>query len=477
MDHFKNLDLPAPLAAALEKMKFVTPTPIQAGAIPPALDGRDILGSAQTGSGKTAAFGIPLIAKLMNNPQASALVLAPTRELAVQILTVMHQLIDKHAGLDSVLLIGGESMFKQLKQLKNKPRLVVGTPGRVYDHITRKTLMLRNTNFLVLDEMDRMLDMGFSIQIDQIIPHLSSVRQTLMFSATLPPTIVRVAAKYLNNPERIACGEAHVPVSQILQEIVHTQEAEKYKHLLEELEKRTGSIIVFVKTKMGADRLAHRLAHQNHSANAIHGDLHQRKRDRVIQEFRNRRYRIMVATDVAARGLDIPHIEHVINYDLPQCPEDYIHRIGRTGRAGAVGNALSLITPQDGGKWHAIHRMLNPGEPRPRREDRGPRSGGGPRRGGRQDRRPRFNKSRSGDSFGKPDGDSFGRPDKPFQKTGDSFERPSTANKAGHSFDRPGKSFGKTGDSFGKKSERPFRPKRFQKPFGKRRPSSAPSAS
>jgi superfamily II DNA/RNA helicase len=183
----------------------------------------------------------------------------------------------------------------------------------------------------------------------------------MMFSATLPAAIIKLSQKYLTNPERISVGDANIPAPKVHQEIIHTTEAKKYNDLLEQLEKRKGSIIVFVKTKQGAERLAQKLYNENHSANAIHGDLRQEKRERVINAFRKKRHRIMVATDVASRGLDIPHIEHVINYDLPQCPEDYIHRIGRTARAGAEGAAVSFISPADSKKWHAINVMLNPG--------------------------------------------------------------------------------------------------------------------
>lgn len=360
MTDFEHFQLPAALLASLQKMNFTTPTPIQVKAIPPAMAGRDILGSAQTGTGKTGAFSIPLVARLLNNPRGSALVMTPTRELAVQVIDVIHQLLGQSSPIKTALLIGGESMPKQFLQLKMRPRVIVGTPGRINDHLERGTLMLHDANLLVLDETDRMLDMGFGVQIDRVLKYVSKQRQTLMFSATLPDQIVKMSHKYLVNPERIAVGSTTAPIQQIQQEILHVTDDTKYNTLLSQIEKRTGSIIVFVKTKYGADRLANKLRKQNHSAEAIHGNLHQNKRDRVIAAFRDKRYRIMIATDIAARGLDILHIEHVINYDLPQCPEDYIHRIGRTARAGAEGSAVSLITPDDNDKWRAINRLLNP---------------------------------------------------------------------------------------------------------------------
>ena len=386
MENFNGFNLPPALLQAVQKLGFDKPTPIQAQAIPLGLAGKDIMGSAQTGTGKTAAFGIPLVAKLMHAPQSAALVLTPTRELAAQVLKQLQALVGQNGTIRSALLIGGDSMGKQLGQLRGHPRLIVGTPGRINDHLVRRTLDLSHTNFLVLDETDRMLDMGFGQQLEKIVQHMPKDRQTLMFSATLPPNIMKMAAQYLRHPERIAVGSLIAAAPKIRQELIHTGETEKYGKLVELLEARTGSILVFVKTKHGADRLAQKLAKNNHSTDAIHGDLRQRQRDRVIQNFRDKKHRIMVATDVAARGLDIPHIEHVINYDLPQAPEDYIHRIGRTARAGAEGSAICLITPADGMKWRAIHRLMNPGAPPPAGLATGaPRSG---RPGGRPSYKP-----------------------------------------------------------------------------------------
>lgn len=360
MQDFSNIGLPDPLLASLNRMQYATPTPIQMQAIPPALAGRDILGSAQTGTGKTAAFGIPLVAQLMNSAQGLGLVLTPTRELAVQILEVMRKLIGPRSQITSTLLIGGEPMGPQFRQLQAKPRLIVGTPGRIKDHLNRGSLKLQETRFLVLDETDRMLDMGFGVQLDEIVKHLPQSRQTLMFSATLPPQIVQRSQKYLRNPERIAIGVTGAPTVNIKQTTLHVNDNEKYQRLLEQLDERYGSIIIFINTKYGAERLADKLYRDGHEVNTIHGNLRQNQRERVIKSFLNKKYRIMVATDVAARGLDIPHIEHVINYDVPQCPEDYVHRIGRTARAGREGNAISLVNSKDRAKWQAIEYFLNP---------------------------------------------------------------------------------------------------------------------
>lgn len=385
MENFHSLGLPQSLMRALDAMKFETPTPIQAQAIPAALEGKDILGSAQTGTGKTGAFGIPLVAKLMNNSRGSALVVLPTRELAQQVEVALKAMLGKGSPIKTALLIGGDSMPKQISQLRARPRIIVGTPGRINDHLERGSLMLHDASFLVLDETDRMLDMGFEVQLERIFKYLPKVRQTLMFSATLPPNIVKISSKYLSDPVRVSVGSTSAPIAKITQETIQLSEDEKYPELLKQLEARTGSVIIFAKTKYGTEKLAKRLRKDNHSADAIHGDLRQNQRERAIQSFRDKKHRILVATDIAARGLDIPHIEHVINYDLPQCPEDYIHRIGRTGRAGAEGSAINLLTPADGEKWRAINRLMNPGvkmDPAPGHSPGGSRNGNNRRRRG-----------------------------------------------------------------------------------------------
>jgi superfamily II DNA/RNA helicase len=365
MNTFRDMRLPEALMHTLEQMQFINPTPIQKQAIPLALDGKDILGSAKTGTGKTAAFGIPLIAKLMNQPTGVALVMTPTRELASQVMVHLQSMLGGKSRIKTALLIGGESMPRQLMQLRNQPRVIVGTPGRINDHLERGTLNLKEADFLVLDETDRMLDMGFSVQIEKIIQFMAPIRQTLLFSATLPKNIVRIADQYLKQPVRVSVSPTSLPAENIHQTVIKVNESEKYPKLLSQLNERKGSVIMFVKTKYSSEKMAKRLSQEGYSVDAIHGDLRQHQRDRVMKAFREKKYRILVATDVAARGLDIPHIEHVINYDLPQCAEDYIHRIGRTARAGAEGEALNLVTPADSNKWHAIDRLLNPGAKRP----------------------------------------------------------------------------------------------------------------
>lgn len=359
MQNFQEAALPQPLFHRLEQIGFTTPTPIQAESIPPALLGRDILGSAQTGTGKTGAYGIPLVAKLLTSNRGSALILLPTRELATQVMQALQKFIGK-SRVSKALLIGGEPMGPQFSQLRTKPRLIVGTPGRVNDHLKRGTLMLHDTNFLVLDEVDRMLDLGFGVQLDEIARFLTAKRQTLMFSATLPDNIQKLSSKYLKDPVRISVGASHVPADNIKQEFIKVSDSNKYDRLVEELNKRTGSVVIFVKTKSLADTLARKLKKSGHKADALHGDLRQSRRAQVTAAFRSQKYRILVATDVAARGLDVPHIEHVINHDLPQNPEDFIHRIGRTARAGADGEALTFLSPADNVKWREIQLLLNP---------------------------------------------------------------------------------------------------------------------
>ena len=357
---FESFGLSETLNKSLSAMNYSAPTPIQEKAIPLALQGRDILGSAQTGTGKTAAFSIPLVEALIRSPQGTALVLTPTRELAKQVLTVIHQLLGHQSNIKTAFIIGGEPMGKQFTQLRARPRIIVGTPGRINDHLERGTIKLNEAGFLVLDETDRMLDMGFGVQLDKILKFLPAKRQTLMFSATLPKGIVELSGKYLNNPERISVGATNKVAMNITQDVIRIDQDKKYKELVSQLHERKGTVIIFVKTKHNADRMAQNLCRDGFEADALHGDLRQRARDKVMREFRSQTFRIMVATDIAARGLDVPHIEHVVNYDLPQVAEDYIHRMGRTARAGAQGSALCFISPQDMMKWRAIERLINP---------------------------------------------------------------------------------------------------------------------
>ncbi len=360
MENFKLFKIADILKHSLSKMNFIKPTPIQGMAIPVALEGRDILGTAQTGTGKTLAFSIPLINKLILDKDAFALVMCPTRELASQVMEAIKSIISEKINIKTALLIGGESMQKQLRQLSKRSRIIVGTPGRINDHLKRKSLNLSATKYLVLDETDRMLDMGFTPQIEMVLKFVPKIHQTLLFSATLPQNILRISERYLNKPERISTGATSTPIAKIKQETLQVFKEHKYDELINQFLNRKGSILVFVKTKRSADKMVKRLKEEDHSADAIHGDLRQSKRDRVINSFRKGLKRILIATDVAARGLDIPLIQHVINYDLPQVPEDYIHRIGRTARAGSDGSALTLLTPDDRSMWNSINKLINP---------------------------------------------------------------------------------------------------------------------
>ena len=363
MKNFEGFGLSETLNVALSRMNFKEPTPIQAQAIPLALQGRDILGSAQTGTGKTGAFAIPLIESLLNNPRGMALVLLPTRELAKQVLDAIHQMLGHQSGIKTAFIIGGEPMGKQFSQLRARPRIIVGTPGRINDHLRRGTMMLHDAGFLVLDETDRMLDMGFGVQLEEIFKFMPEKRQTLMFSATLPKEIIAISEKYLNNPERVSMGATNTVAKNIQQEIIRINHAEKYTELVKQLHERNGTVIIFSKTKFGTEKMAQKLNRDGFDADALHGDLKQTRRTRVMDSFRKKKFRILVATDIAARGLDVPHIEHVINYDLPQVAEDYIHRMGRTARAGACGSALCFISPEEGRKWRAIEELLGIAQP------------------------------------------------------------------------------------------------------------------
>ncbi len=348
--------LPAFLQQALSAQAICRPTDVQTKAIPAILQGRDVLATAQTGTGKTLAFLLPLVTRLVQEPEKNALILSPTRELAEQTFQELTKLTANENSLLAVLIIGGDNIHKQFADLRKKPRIIVATPGRVIDHLQRKSIDLRRTHYWVLDETDRMLDMGFIEDMRQIGSVLASPRQTLLFSATLPPEIVDFAKMFLNNPVRVKIGSVQAPIDLVMQAIVRVDIREKLPQLLHELNTRSGSVLIFTRTKHGAERLAKQLKLYGQKANALHGDLRQNRRRQVLEFFKNQTVRVLVATDVAARGIDVPHIAHVINYDLPQSPEDYIHRIGRTGRAGAVGNAISFIA-QDEDKWKEICRV------------------------------------------------------------------------------------------------------------------------
>ena len=360
MDNFLNLGISKEILFNLKSLNLVKPTPVQQRAIVPGFEGKDILAIANTGTGKTAAFGIPIIQRLNENKSLSALILSPTRELSIQIGKHLRELMGNNISIKSAVLIGGDSMKKQIELIKKKPRIIIGTPGRIYDHINRKTLNLKSINILVLDETDRMLDLGFIQQIQKIINFLPSKKQTLLFSATLPKNIRNISTKYLFNPVNISVEKKEKILQNINHNTLNINQGEKYNKLLQELDMREGSVIVFMKTKHSSKKIYLKLLKDGQSVNTIHGNIRQNKRINILNKFRNQKFRVLVATDIAARGLDIPHIEHVINYDLPQRTEDYIHRIGRTARAGKKGSALSFISENDKKIWRMISKLINP---------------------------------------------------------------------------------------------------------------------
>jgi ATP-dependent RNA helicase DeaD len=409
---FNEMNLPSEIVGNLTRMGISAPTEIQRQSIPNAILGMDILASSQTGSGKTLAYLLPAITKILQE-NAKVLVLAPTRELAVQVCAALMKTVGK-VKISGAAVIGGEPFGKQVSKLMTKPDVIVATPGRLIDHINRGTVKLANFGYLVLDEMDRMLDMGMKEQIDEISKQLPAKRQVLMFSATLPNHIAEASRKYLNNPHKITIGKANQAAIEIVQEFIDVKEEGKYIELDRQLSSKEGTAIVFVKTKRGADKLARNLKNNGHRADAIHGDLNQSRRTRVLDDFRRGKSRILVATDVAARGLDVDHIQYVFNYDLPTCPEDYLHRIGRTGRAGAKGFAISFVCGSDVPRRRAIERLINMGESTRESFKSGGRSGGGARNNNERrtfgDRKP---SSGSNGGFGGRSGERK-KSDRPF---------------------------------------------------------------
>ena len=360
MTTFNDLGLSESLLRAISELGYEEPTPIQARTIERVLDGADIIAQAQTGTGKTAAFALPIIQRLdrsLRLPQA--LVLTPTRELAVQVAEAFHS-YGKHEPVSILPVYGGQPIERQLRALERGVQIVVGTPGRVLDHIRRGTLKLGEIRTLVLDEADEMLDMGFIEDIEAILQETPPERQTMLFSATIPAPIARLAQRYLREPERISVESEQVTVPQIRQVYYEVGGRNKFEVLARILDfESPTSAIIFCRTKSAVDDLGQRLTARAFPAETLHGDLSQIQRDRVMGRFRSNQVEILVATDVAARGLDIEHVSHVINFDIPLDPESYVHRIGRTGRAGRTGVAITLVTPRERRLLHIIERMTN----------------------------------------------------------------------------------------------------------------------
>jgi ATP-dependent RNA helicase RhlE len=331
----------------LEAAGYEVPTPVQAEVIGPALEGRDLIGLAQTGTGKTAAFALPIIHRLASKAELGALVLAPTRELVHQIVEVF-RMLGRSSGLRVASVVGGIKIDNDWKALRSWPNVLVATPGRLIDHLEQKTVGLREIEILVIDEADRMHDMGFIPQIRRILAALPEERQTMMFTATMPHDVEQIARRSLRDPVKILVGPASRPVERAQQRLYQVaDEKAKMPLLLDLLAKEKGRVLVFLRTKRGVDRLARRVVDRRHAVARIHGDREMNQRTEAMQGFRDGRYRVLIATDIAARGLDVADIEHVINYDFPRSPEDYVHRIGRTARLVAVGKATSFVTPAD----------------------------------------------------------------------------------------------------------------------------------
>lgn len=353
---FDYLGISSQVLQILKRMKIVNPTPIQHQSIPVALEGKDIMGIAQTGTGKTLAFAIPLLERL-NRTRGRALVLLPTRELAHQAAETFYKI--GHAfHLKSAVLIGGESMYGQIQDLRRNPRIIIATPGRLIDHLEEKRIQLNDVKILVLDEADRMLDMGFAPQLNQILKTVPRDRQTLLFSATMPPSIVKMATTYMTLPVRVEVAPAGSTVKDIEQEIFIIDQASKLSLLEKLLQEYQGTVLVFSRTKFGTKKITQVLRWMGHSAAEIHSNRSQSQRREALSGFKSGKYRILVATDIAARGIDVQNIEVVVNFDLPDNSEDYVHRIGRTGRAGKKGRAISFATPQQKHEIRLIERLI-----------------------------------------------------------------------------------------------------------------------
>jgi ATP-dependent RNA helicase DeaD len=360
---FEALEIEQSLKDSIAAMGFESTTPIQEAAIPPILEGQDLMGCSGTGTGKTAAFAIPLVQQLIREKQKSAMVIVPTRELALQITTVFNELLqyEKRRNLRACLLVGGAPMRRQIDQLRGHPRIIVGTPGRLIDHLNAGRVQPKHFTTLVLDEADRILDMGFEPQLKQVLKHLPKERQSLLFSATFPPKVKKLAETYMVDPlfidARPAGGDTDARAN-ITQAIRMVSTRNKKDKLLDSINQKEGTVIVFAASRRRTDHIAEYLLGYGLKVGVVHGAKSQAHRNRALKDFRDGKSRILVATDVASRGIDVPHVEHVINYDLPQVAEDYVHRIGRTGRAGKKGDALSLLTADDSAMWREITRFL-----------------------------------------------------------------------------------------------------------------------
>ena len=353
---FYGLGLAPKTLGVLEKLKFTSPTPIQHKAIPVAVEGKDLVGIAQTGTGKTLAFGSPMIQRLATE-QGKGLILVPTRELALQVEESLRQFCQAY-NVRPVVLIGGASMGQQIQALRRQPRIIIATPGRLIDHLGQGNVYLGDARIVVLDEADRMLDMGFAPQIEQVLKTVPREKQTMLFSATMPVEIVRVASKYMKLPIRIEVAPPGTAAEKVSQEVFIVRKEAKLPLLCKLLEQYRGTVLVFCRTKRGASRVARDLQSKRINAIDIHSDRSLFQRREALEGFKRGKYRVLVATDIAARGIDVKGIELVVNYDLPDDSENYVHRIGRTARAGSEGKAISLATPDQEKEFRTIERMM-----------------------------------------------------------------------------------------------------------------------
>ncbi|MCZ6800976.1 MAG: DEAD/DEAH box helicase [Nitrospirae bacterium] len=419
LSQFGALGVSERLVVTLERAGLKEPTPIQSQAIPPALEGRDVLGCAQTGTGKTAAFVIPMVERLAAGPKGKprGLILAPTRELAFQIQGTVDKL-GRSRGIFSTTIVGGADMHAQIRGLRQRPDIIIATPGRLLDHMWQGTILFTNLSIVVLDEADRMLDMGFAPQLNQIIEALPDTRQTLLFSATLPDNLDDLARMSLNNPVKALVAKSATLVDGVTHTVHHTNNSEKTPLLLSILKETEGSVLIFTRTKHRADRIGETLEKVGCRVAVLHSGRRLPQRRAALEGFRRGRFEILVATDVASRGLDVDNIRHVINYDLPHVPEDYVHRVGRTARMKATGWATSFVTGEDNRSLRMIERLLGKAVPcapgsrppsashaatRPSRPGygnhngpRGPRSGQGNHNGPRGPQSDRSDRNQSG---------------------------------------------------------------------------------
>ncbi len=355
MTTFGELQLSPSVTQALSNMGFEEPTPIQAMTIPLALEGKDLIGRAQTGTGKTAAYGIPLVEHcLMEEEFVQGVVITPTRELAMQVAEELNR-IGQFKNIRSLPIYGGQEIDRQIKSLKNRPQIIVGTPGRLMDHLRRRTIRLQQVKVVVLDEADEMLNMGFKEDIESILEQMPSERQNLLFSATMPFHIQRIASQFMHQPEVIHINPREVTVANIDQHSVEVAERQKLDVICRLLDMQNpDAAIVFSRTKRRVDEISEALSKRGYLAEGIHGDLSQNSRDTVMRKFKAGSIDVLVATDVAGRGLDITGVSHIYNFDIPQDPESYVHRIGRTGRAGEKGMAVTFVTPRELGHLRSI---------------------------------------------------------------------------------------------------------------------------